>query len=258
MKAAGIVALLSLLTSCRSVPSEPSEPSKPAPSGSPSAAELELQSVTVTDMPETEQGGTLVVLLHGYGAAGDDLVPFARQLLRAKARIVVPAAPLTAGTGRAWWSFEPAERPAHAWSDEPPANYRGSAQLVRARHALQHLLRDAQQRYRPERVALAGFSQGAMLSLDVALAADPPVARVVALSGVMLADSLAALKAPHAARPQFWLSHGRSDQVLPFAGGEAASKLLQKYGYDCSFRPFEGGHTIPRQALPEIARVLFD
>jgi phospholipase/carboxylesterase len=224
----------------------------------PAAPELELRSVTVTDMPESERGGTLVVLLHGYGAAGDDLVPFARELLRPKSRFVVPAAPLTAGSGRAWWSFEPAERPAHAWSDEPPANYRGSAQLVRARRAVQHLLVAAQQRYRPERVALAGFSQGAMLSLDVALAADPPVERVVLLSGVMLADSLAALKAPHAARPKFWQSHGRSDRVLPFGGGEAASQLLQKHGYDSTFLPFEGGHTIPRQALPELGRFLFD
>jgi phospholipase/carboxylesterase len=107
-------------------------------------------------------------------------------------------------------------------------------------------------------VALAGFSQGAMLSLDVSLAADPPVERVVVLSGVLLADSLAALKAPHAVRPKFWLSHGRSDQVLPFGGGEAASKLLQKYGYDSTFLPFEGGHTIPRQVMPELTRFLFD
>jgi phospholipase/carboxylesterase len=246
--------LLLLLLGCRSVPSEPSPPDEPPKP----AEELKLAAVTITDMPETERGGTLVVLLHGYGAAGDDLVPFARQLLRPHSRFIVPAAPLTAGNGRAWWSFTPGERPAHAWDDRPPADYQGSKQLLRVRHALQQLLRDLRQRYAPERVALAGVSQGAMLSLDVALAADPPVDRVLALSGVMLVDSLAALKAAHGARPKFWLSHGRSDQVLPFGAGEAASELLRKHGYDCTFLPFEGGHTIPRQALPELTRFLFE
>ena len=40
---------------------------------------------------------------------------------------------------------------------------------------------------------MAGFSQGAMLSLDVALASRPPVDLVAMLSGVMLADTLPAL-----------------------------------------------------------------
>jgi phospholipase/carboxylesterase len=123
---------------------------------------------------------------------------------------------------------------------------------------VQALLRELRRRYTPQRVALAGFSQGAMLSIDVALAADPPVDRVAALSGVMLVDSLAALKAPRQERPEFWLSHGRSDQVLPFAAGVAASKLLEQHGYDSVFLPFEGGHTIPRPALPELGRFLFE
>jgi hypothetical protein len=133
--ARGFATLAALLSACRSAPSEPSEPGRPASATPAVTAAPALAAVTITDMPESERGGTLVLLLHGYGAAGDDLVPLARELVRPRARFVVPAAPLPSGAGRAWWSITPGERPAHAWSDMPPADYRGSKQLVQARRA---------------------------------------------------------------------------------------------------------------------------
>jgi phospholipase/carboxylesterase len=61
-----------------------------------------LEVVSVTDMKEEERGGSAVIVLHGWGAPGDDLVPLAKRLNRPGVRFFVPAAPLPEiGGGRA-------------------------------------------------------------------------------------------------------------------------------------------------------------
>jgi phospholipase/carboxylesterase len=204
-----------------------------------------------------ERGGTAVVLLHGWGAPGDDLVGLAHALDHPGARFFVPAAPLPeVGGGRAWWHLDRADRPEHATNDKaaPRAPQRD---LAVARLAVQTILRTVRERYAPDRLCVAGFSQGAMLALDVALQAAPPVDRVAALSGVLLVDSLPALRAAGAPRPPVFLSHGTNDPVLPFVGGDRARDLLERHGYKVAFHPFEGGHEIPGEIMGELAEFLF-
>ena len=63
---------------------------------------------------------TAVVLLHGWGAAGDDLVALADELVRPGTRFFVPEGPLVEmGGGRAWWHLDDG-RPVHAYDDQPP------------------------------------------------------------------------------------------------------------------------------------------
>jgi phospholipase/carboxylesterase len=207
---------------------------------------------------EEAKGGPLVLLLHGWRAQGNDLVGLARELAHARARFLVPAAPLAEpGGGRAWWRLDGADRPAHVWKDELPPDFRPNAGVAAARQAVQAVLRDARQRYAPDSIALVGFSQGAMLALDVALAADPPVDRVAVLSGVLLADALPALHVKKPALPAVFVSHGRSDPVLPFAGGASIETVLAPYGYQVKFVPFEGGHQIPRTVVEQLRAFLF-
>jgi phospholipase/carboxylesterase len=138
-----------------------------------------------------------------------------------------------------------------------PEGYQLNTQLLAARWAVQALLRDAQQRYAPDAIALAGFSQGAMLALDVALAADPPVARVAALSGTLLVDSLPALPAKkQGPLPAVLVTHGRDDRVLPFAAAEAIPPILSAQGYAVTFFPFEGGHQIPPVVVSQLRAFL--
>jgi phospholipase/carboxylesterase len=209
-------------------------------------------------MPEAERGGTAVVLLHGWGARGDDLVPLARRLLRPRSRFFVPAAPLAKGSGgRAWWHIGTPDSPEHAWDDATPAGYVGRPELVAARHAVQRLLREVRARYAPDVLVMAGFSQGAMLSLDVALAADPPVDRVGVLSGVLLIDSLPGLRAPRDRRPGVLVAHGRSDPRLLFHGAERTAELLEKHGFAVTFHPFDGAHEIPPDVVVALSSLIF-
>lgn len=225
------------------------------PNGAAASAPLEL--LRLGPLQEAQRGGLLVVLLHGWRAHGDDLAPLAEQLAQPGQRYLVPAGPLAEPNGgRAWWRLDGATRPAHAYRDEVPAGHVFNPQLLAARQAVQALLRDARERYAPDAIAIAGFSQGAMLALDVALAADPPVARVAALSGTLLVDSLPSLRAKRAPLPAVFVSHGRQDGVLPFAAAAAIPAVLSAHGYAVKFLPFDGGHQIPPAVISELRAFL--
>jgi phospholipase/carboxylesterase len=204
----------------------------------------------VTSMREEERGGTAIVLLHGYGAPGDDLVSLARSLQRPRTRFILPAAPLSLpGGGRAWWDIEASDRPRYVTDPvgvQPPVP---NVELEAARRSVQL--------YAPEHLFIAGFSQGAMLALDVALAGSPPVERVAVLSGALLTDALALLDAPHPARPAVFISHGREDTRLPFSGAERLKSELEQRGFSVRFAPFSGGHEIPGAVVSELQSFLF-
>jgi phospholipase/carboxylesterase len=210
---------------------------------------LEVQVVS-TAAPG-EQGGRAVVLLHGYGASGDDLVPLARALDTPSTRFIVPAAPLPhpAG-GRAWWPLDlAAEQQAVSEGRLDELARAVPAGLAEARTRVQALLRDVRAQYHPQTLVLAGFSQGAMLAMDVALAADPPVDRVAILSGTVIAEALWQQEMSRPARPAVFISHGREDPLLPFALSERLRDALQAHGFTVIFLPFTGGHTIPPSAV---------
>jgi len=276
-------------------PSAGPVPTGAAPSPSPGAAPSAeskpggLDAVHLGPLREQDKGGLLVVLLHGWGAQGDDLVPLARELRHPRARFLVPAAPLPRpGGGRAWWQLDRNDRPLQVSSAELPPGFQPNPQLTAARRAVQALLHDARQRYAPDAIALAGFSQGAMLALDLALhvtrdglddtqpaplpaaalPSEAPVTRVAVLSGALLADSLAALQARSTARgaapppaqpalPAVFVSHGRADPVLPFARGASIEPVLTAHGYPVTFYPFEGGHEIPAALVERLRQFLF-
>jgi phospholipase/carboxylesterase len=217
-----------------------------------------LNVAYISDMREDERGGLAVVVLHGWGAPGDDLVPLADALRRPGVRFFIPAGPLPEiGGGRAWWHLDPGSRPPHAYEDEVPAGFQPTPAVVAARALVQGLIETIVARYAPTSVALVGFSQGAMLSSDVALAGTPGVDRVVAMSGLLLVDSIPGLRAPPATRPAFLLSHGRSDAVVPFEGATRAKQLLEKHAFPVTWRPFDGGHDIPPALLADVERFLF-
>jgi phospholipase/carboxylesterase len=216
-----------------------------------------LQIAKVGQMREDERGGTAVVLLHGWGASGDDLVSLAHDLARPRTRFFVPAAPLVEGAGRAWWHLD-ADRPSHAFDGEMPEGYQPRRQVSAVRRAVQTLLRTIRSRYAPDVLVLGGFSQGAMLSLDVALAADPAVDRVAVLSGSLLADSLEGLHATRTSRPPIFMSHGRRDAMLSFQGSERAKLTLEQHGFAVTWHPFEGAHEIPRAVVEHLKDFLFN
>jgi len=114
-----------------------------------------------------------------------------------------------------------------------------------------------QPRSAPDQLLLAGFSQGAMLALDVALTASPAPSRVALLSGALLVEAAARFEAPRETRPALFISHGRQDRRLPFSGAEGMKAALEAHGFPVTWRPFEGGHEIPEPIVAELQSFLF-
>lgn len=208
--------------------------------------------------------GPVVVLLHGFGAPGDDLVPLGAALgLPRDVRFVFPAAPLSFSMGfgesRAWWMID-MERLQRAMmlgqardlSGEDPEG------LAPARERLVALLDDAERLLgaAPERTVLGGFSQGAMLSCDVALRTGRPLAGLVLLSGTLLAASAWQPRMAARAGLRVFMSHGRQDPLLPFSGSARLRDLLVEAGLGVEFVEFRGGHEIPGGVLARLQAFL--
>jgi phospholipase/carboxylesterase len=98
----------------------------------------------------------------------------------------------------------------------------------------------------PARVAIGGFSDGASYGLSLGLANGELFPRVVACSPGFV------IQAPAHGRPRFFISHGRSDQILPI---DQCSRVivprLRTMGYDVTFREFEGRHELPPAVAAE-------
>jgi phospholipase/carboxylesterase len=215
-----------------------------------------LQVQVVSTMGENERGGPAIVFLHGYGGTPQFFVPYAQTLAeRRRVRVFLPAAPLPAGNGFAWWSFAGNDWPGLADGDvhtqEPVP------QLQKVRAAMQALLREVRDRYAPERLVLGGHSQGGLLSLDLVLDGQAPVDGVAVLSGGILAASIPGLLLAREHRPPVLVAHGRKDAVLAFAQAELHKSLLEKHGYAVTWHPFDGGHRWPpEQMFDDLERLL--
>lgn len=201
--------------------------------------------------------GPVVVLLHGFGAPGDDLVPLWRTVdLPSDVRWAFPAAPLempSMGFGmesRAWWMIDmEAIQRAMATGQTRDLSTDSPAGLDEARAQLLETLTAIEQELTPSKMVLGGFSQGAMLALDVALHSERPLAGVIELSGTYLAaDEWAPRMSARAGLPVFQ-SHGQLDPLLPFTQAERLRDVLVAAGLPVDFVPFRGGHEIPPVVL---------
>jgi phospholipase/carboxylesterase len=208
-----------------------------------------------------------VILCHGFGAPGDDLVPLAQELISgvpalSAVRFYVPAAPISLGnTGwgeaRAWW---PINLPtvARLQAGDPAALREFSKAephgMPMARQALTTLVNEVavQTKLPVSRILMGGFSQGAMLATDVTLRLEEAPLGLMVLSGTLLLEDVWAPKAKARAGLQVFQTHGRADPILAFLGAQWLSELLTDAGLHVQFEPFEGGHTIHPDALAKL------
>jgi phospholipase/carboxylesterase len=103
---------------------------------------------------------------------------------------------------------------------------------------------------------LGGFSQGAMLACDVALRSARAPAGLVLFSGAPVDVPSWRQLAPARKGLPVLMSHGRSDPILPFAGGEYLRDLLREAGLSVDFIEWNGGHGIPDGVLERLGPFL--
>ncbi len=219
--------------------------------------------------PEAEAGkpSGVVVLCHGFGAPGNDLVPLCSEILHLKPslnqnRFIFPEAPLSLGPGsRAWWmiDFAALER-IQAGDAEALKAFRKLEPegMAKARGMLKKLVDEvsAQTRLPLSKIVLGGFSQGAMLATDVALRLEEAPRALAIMSGTLLIEDVWRQKAKARAGLRVFQSHGTEDPLLAFMAAEWLRDLLSQAGCKVEFLPFRGGHTIPMNVLEKLSTFL--
>jgi phospholipase/carboxylesterase len=198
-----------------------------------------------------------VIWLHGLGADGWDFVPVVRELESCgapPARYVFPHAPMmpvTINNGfvmRAWYDI----RTADLGHREDGAGIRASQAAVQ-----QLIARETGRGVAPGRIVLAGFSQGAAITLQTGLRQAQPLAGLIALSGYLpLAETLAAERDPASNGVPIFMAHGRDDPVVPIARAQRSRELLVSLGYRVDWHEYPMQHAVCAEEIEAIARFL--
>ncbi|HET6233812.1 MAG TPA: prolyl oligopeptidase family serine peptidase [Acetobacteraceae bacterium] len=165
----------------------------------------------------------LVVLCHGLGADGHDLIDLAPTWARAlpDAAFVAPDAPDPCDlgpTGRQWWSVADRSPPVVEAGVRRAATFLNP--FLDAELARLALPADA--------YALMGFSQGAMTALFTGLRRAAAPRAILAFSGALIAPESLAAELTH--RPPVLLVHGEADDVVPVDRSRAAEAALRAAG----------------------------
>ena len=191
--------------------------------------------------PRGGRASGLVVLLHGYGANGDDLIALGDGWRRSlpDAAFVAPNAPqsIPGMYGGLQWFALTVRDPGEYW--------RG---VAAAQPALDRFLDAELARYRltADRLVLVGFSQGTMMALHVGLRRAVAPAGIVAYSGLLAGpDHLAETKV----RPPVLLVHGEADDMISIDALHMAREALAGAGTPVEWHVRPGlGHGIDPEA----------
>lgn len=190
------------------------------------------------------EADSLVVLLHGYGADGRDLIDIGNAWadLLPHTAFVSPHAPDPCGqapVGRQWF----------------PLTFRDPHELTRGAAAAAPTLLAfleaelAKLALPPERLALMGFSQGAMMALKVGLGPELRPAGIIACSG-MWVDAATPREAPFTNAPPVLLMHGEDDEVIPAQALFGSAQALSAAGVPVEWHLSPGlGHGIDETEL---------
>lgn len=188
---------------------------------------LRLPAVPSGSPDPPEEPLPLLVILHGAGS--DAVRGMSRLAALADELGVVLLAPISRSS---------------TW-DAVRGTY--GADVRRINNALEDTF--AKVRIDPGRIGVAGFSDGASYALGLGLANGDLFTRVLAFSPGFIPGG------PRRGAPQFFISHGIGDDVLPIhVTARKIVPALEHEGYPVTYREFDGGHSVP----PQIAREALD
>lgn len=224
----------------------------------------------ISRLPEGTSPKLAVVLCHGFGAPGHDLVPIGDELfdlcpkLADSVEFIFPTAPLSLDHvglpgGRAWWHID--------MNELIGAIEHGNLRILRdrrpegideARDLLIAMLDDVRQKTNlpPSRFVLGGFSQGSMLAVEAALNWAELPGGLCLWSSTLVSEAQWRANMSRLRGLPVVQSHGHQDPILPFAAALALRDLLIEAGANVNFIEFDGPHTITLTGLEALAEML--
>lgn len=193
-----------------------------------------------------------IIWLHGLGADGHDFKPIIKQLNLPDDLSIhflfphAPVQPVTINNGvsmNAWYDIY--ELSLEATEDE--------IGIFASMHALETLISKKFSTLDPERVLLAGFSQGGALALHTLLHGKLPIGGVMALSTYLPLRELAPdANKQRVQQHNIFLAHGEYDEVLPLPAGDLARGILLTLGANVTWQRYPMGHELCAEQIQHI------
>lgn len=200
-----------------------------------------------------QQATASTIWLHGLGADGYDFEPIVPELrLPDSVRFIFPHAPVrpvTLNDGicmRAWYDIE-SLREAGRRDD--------IAGISASQHQIEQLIAaEVELGVGPERIVLAGFSQGGAIALHTGLRYPQRLAGIIALSTYLpLYDRLQDERHPANAHTPVFMAHGVYDPVVPIELGELSRDRLLAAGQPVEWRQYIAKHTVCIEKILDLA-----
>ncbi len=188
-----------------------------------------------------------LVLLHGVGSNERDLLEIAPHL--ADDRLIISLrAPIAIGpSSYAWFHVQFTEQgPVHNWEE-------ASSSLSALEESLQDL--SVKSGIPLHDIAVFGFSQGAIMTIGLALRSELEFERYFAVSGRTLPElAEAASRSPLTGykKRKIFVAHGTLDSKLPIDLARNTEKTLRAAGFQLTYKEYEADHTIPDQVLSDV------
>jgi phospholipase/carboxylesterase len=196
--------------------------------------------------------GHMVVLLHGYGADGNDLIglaPLFGQLMP-DTIFYAPNAPQPCEGNPFGYQWFPVSRLDPALALAGVRDAAPSVDLFLDEKMKEHGLDES-------KTVLIGFSQGTMMSLHVGLRRKKPLAGIIGFSGMLAGAEI--LKDEGKTKPPVLLVHGDADEMLPAGLSQRAAQALTEFGIETRLHIAPGlGHSIDDTGLQLAARFLLN
>lgn len=188
------------------------------------------------------ESSTKIFMMHGYGADMMDLYPLAQEIdplahwIFPNGVLKVPIGPHMVGRGWFQIDFPQFERAMRSgeFSQSTPTG------MTEARKQVEAFI----QSFGFSQFVLGGFSQGAMLTIDLSLETDIRPQGLMLLSATLVKKNKWKDKISQKQIP-FFQSHGTHDPVLPYPLAEELHHMLLGAGWKGEFESFRGGHEIP-------------
>jgi phospholipase/carboxylesterase len=213
-----------------------------------------LETIEVDTAP---QPNAAIIWLHGLGADGHDFEPVVPELVPQGSRawrFVFPNAPIrpvTINGGmrmRAWYDIVGFDRKAV----EDAAGFQDADQKVR-----DLIAREVARGIPASRIVLAGFSQGAAVSLYTAPRLSEKLAGVMALSSYLPREStFKAERQPANDATPIFMAHGQFDGVLPMMLGLKSRDYLKAQGYNVEWHEYPMAHAVCAEEVADVRQFL--
>lgn len=217
-------------------------------------APMSLHTLPTITVETGQQPTASIIWLHGLGADGHDFEPIVPQLGLPDTLAIrfifpnAPSMPVTLNGGYimpAWYDIKQSD----LGVEHDRQGIIHSARMIQLLIE-QELLRDIS----PDRIIIAGFSQGAAMALYTGLRQQPSLGGIIALSGyLLLPEDIEQCPTTNRTTPIF-MAHGINDPIVPLVLGDQARRSLESIGYAVTWHTYPMEHHVCHEEIRHIGQ----